>query len=553
MKPLFRTTGVFLAALFILSSCNKGSEIATRIPSDAYVVVHFNTKNLQEKLPWSEIKSTAWFQAAYNDSSKSSWSKKLMEDPSASGIDADKGLVLFVSKGEGEKLNIVIEGDLKSAEDFLKFNQPFNSPDTVNKDGNLNLLSLQHKGVVGWDDTRFIYVVSVPDSRGSFSFGGGNQSPLHRENTSIAAAYCKKIFNLPKDSSLAKDKRFTSLLNEKGDIHAWVNSEIMMKYSKATAALGMLKLNDLFEDSRNAFTANFEKGAMVVNQKSYLGKELTKLIKKYKGPGINTSLISKIPSDDIIGLFSINFKPEGLKEFLKLIGVDGFANLYLTQVGLTLDELTKALSGDFLVSVSDLTQSATQGDSITSKIPKGHFLFAMGIGDKASFQKLQDALHKVLPPPSGSPNDVVMENNDKLFAVSNNQEFAKDFIEGKQDHKPDFLKEFDGKPLGFFMDINKILSFIPTDEKDSLKVAALQKSKAFWDKIVASGGNIKGDAMTGKTTISLVDKNTNSLKQLNTYLNDMYLIREARMKKIEVNPLLDSLLMPPPVDTVKVP
>lgn len=540
---------VVLAMLFILSSCNKKNDIGKRIPSDALTVVHFNTKSLLDKLPWSDIKSSDWFQEAYKKSSQTGWSKQLLDDPAASGFDSDKGLTLFIGKGEGGGMNIVVEGNLKDAESFSKFNQHFDSSASITKDGDLSILGFQGKALVGWNKSQFIYVMPIPESANKFQFGEDSKLPSDTDNFAAATAYCKKLFNLPEKSSLAGDSRFSDLMKENGDIQAWVNNESMMKLSPAGGAMGMFKLGDLYENSRTAYTVDFDNGAIVMSGKGYLGKKLLDLVKKYKGSGINTSLISNIPSDDIEGLYIANFKPKLLTEILKLIGVDGLANLTLTKFGLTIDDIANAMDGDLLFSVSDL-----QKDTTASPVPDMHALFVMGIGDKASFQKVLDAIHKVVPPEMTNSGKVVMKNNDKEFVISNNDKFAQEFMDGKQNNKPEFMDKLSGNSIGFYLDMQKILSFIPVNNMDSLNVQAINKSKAFWGNVVASGGSIKDNAITGKATLNLQDKSTNSLKELNTYMNEMFLIMKTKNENKELNTVrLDSLLTPPPIDTLKVP
>jgi hypothetical protein len=48
-----------------------------------------------------------------------------------------------------------------------------------------------------------------------------------------------------------------------------------------------------------------------------------------------------------------------------------------------------------------------------------------------------------------------------------------------------------------------------------------------------NSGDKKGDAITGEVEINLVDKNTNSLKQLNNYVNTLAKI--FKQKKSEYN------------------
>ena len=146
-------------------------------------------------------------------------------------------ITFFVQKGPSDDYNIVFEGKLKDEKAFEDFNKNLDPASTKKKDGDINLLILKEQGVVGWDDKHFAYVTNsgsfksqyagqwnIPDSQ-------SNMAPAV-ENNVVLSSYCKSLFSLKSDSSLAKNKKFTDLLSEKGDIHAWINSEEIMEELK---------------------------------------------------------------------------------------------------------------------------------------------------------------------------------------------------------------------------------------------------------------------------------------------------------------------------------
>jgi hypothetical protein len=71
-----------------------------------------------------------------------------------------------------------------------------------------------------------------------------------------------------------------------------------------------------------------------------------------------------------------------------------------------------------------------------------------------------------------------------------------------------------------------------------------------WNNLIASGGEFKDNGFTFHAEINLINKDTNSLNQINNYLDEMYRINEARKDRSTAK--LDSLLVPPPIDTVNV-
>jgi hypothetical protein len=305
---------------------------------------------------------------------------------------------------------------------------------------------------------------------------------------------------------------------------------------------------------------NFENGKISIDQNQYTSKELSDILKKYMGSSVNMAMIKNIPSQDVVGLMAFNFKPEGIKEIIKLTGTDGLANTFLQELGFNLDDVSKATNGDFLLAFSDLqiqkTSSAGNDSSAENMMPAFNkpdfnYIFSLGIGYKASFQKIIDALKK-----QGSQmgadslvNKYVM--NDKTFAFGSSTEFANKYLAGNSNSKYDFSDKISGHPFGFFLDLHKIISAFATTQTDKAnEKAMLDLSLNTWENILADGGDFKNGGFQFHTEINLVNKDTNSLKQLNNYFNEMHKLSEA--EKDDNTTRLDSLLVPPPTDTVKV-
>jgi len=561
MKRLFKYFFLLSAVVVIFSSCGKNNNTGKMIPSDALFVARVDIKSIESKLPLDEIKQSVWFKQSIADPSVPEWRKKILENPSASGIDLDDGLTFFVTVNSGQNY-IVAEGKIKNEKDFEQFNKNFDSSQTIQKEGGINLLGLKDKSILGWNDNYFAYVTSAPEnSYKDFKWNDTtNLQPVNPVNNSAGlSAFCKSLFSLKSDSSLAGNDKFNALLKENGDIHAWQNNEALVKSSSSMSMLSMLKLDAFTKDNIITYTVNFENGKIAIDQNAYMSKELSDVLRKYEGP-INMDMIKNIPSQNVIGLLAFNFKPEGIKELIKLTGADGLVNTYAQQMGFSLDDISKATNGDFLLAFSDLKipkTSVNKNDSSEDNSeydnfkPEFNYIFSVGIGDKASFQKIINVLKKTGSQMGADSlvNKYVM--NDKTFAFGSSVDFANQYLAGKSNNKYDFSGDFSGHPFGFFLDIHKILSeFSDFKSIDSSDRAMLNQSLNTWNNIICDGGDFKNNAFKFHTEINLVNKDTNSLKQLNNYFNEIYQLNKA--EKDENTARLDSLLVPPPTDTVKV-
>ena len=120
-------------------------------------------------------------------------------------------------------------------------------------------------------------------------------------------------------------------------------------------------------------------------------------------------------------------------------------------------------------------------------------------------------------------------------------------------NKYDFTDKINGHPVGLFIDFQKILSAFTTETNNKPDAKAMMdQSLKIWNNLYMYGGDYNDGAFTAHTEINLVDQNTNSLKQLNAYFDGMFQLHEAKKARNSNGRNLDSLLTPPPIDTVKV-
>ena len=556
-----------IVSAILFSSCSKSNDEGKMIPKNAMFVALLNTKSLSEKVTWDDVKQTSWYKQMYADTATKGWMKKLLDNPENSGIDSKASIIFFVKKGSGDDYDIVFEGQLKNEKDFEQFNKNLDPSSTAKKDGDINMLTMKENSVVGWNDKHFAYVTNSNSIKSKYAADWdttNNQSNISRaiDNNVVLSALCKSLFSLKSDSSLAKNEKFSKLLSEKGDIHAWVNTEEMTKNNSAMGMLGMLKLDIFFKDNISTYTVDFDNGKIKVNQRAYAGKEFTDFLKKYKGGNINTDMIGNIPSQNVIGVFAMNYKPEGLKELIKLTGIDGFINMYAGQMGFNLDDFVKATNGDLMVAFSDLKMKSdsfnykddsgrTTNANVYSR-PDVNYLFSVGVADKQSFQKLIDAGKKIGNEMGGKDDLASFNLNDKTFAIGNTQPTVNQYLAGSK-NKFAFTDKLSGHTIGLFVDIQKILSVLNNESliKDADAKTIMTESMKTWNNVYFTGGEMDDDAMTGNTEINFVDQSTNSLKQLNHYFDEIakVMLAKKEREKSKWN-VPDSLMTPPPIDTV---
>ncbi|MBC7889633.1 MAG: DUF4836 family protein [Ferruginibacter sp.] len=534
------------AAAIIFSSCAKTNTQGKLIPKEAAIVIQLDGKSLSSKLPWDEIKQNPLFQEMNGDSSLPATLKSLLDNPDNAGIDSHADLMLFVIK-DSMGGYIGFEGKVKDESIFKTFNKQITENGAESEKDGVQFIS-KSPVCVGWTKEKFVYVFDVPQ----LSQMDELTKRMMRDSIDVRSrsardigATCKAVFVLKESNSLAKDEKFTQLMKETGDIHFWMNSEELGKGGSSATALAMVNLDKFYKGNITTATLDFDKGKMLVKAKTYASEEMVKLFKKYSGGKINEDMIRRMPGKDVVAIMALNFKPEAIRELIKMTGLDGLINLGVEKIGFSMDDFIKANKGDIFFGLSDLVMKPDtttykfkeQEENISiSEKPGFNFIFSASIGDKESFNKLLNAGKKIGREQysDSSKVPVSFSSNGTYFALSNNKQNVDQYL-GTAGTDFDFISKISGESFGGYLNIQTLLkSFGNLATKDSSAKIAYDASLKMWDNILWKGGNYSEDGIQQTIEINLVDKTTNSLKQLNQYaakLSELY--KEQRRKQKE--------------------
>ena len=531
---------VVMAVCF--TACKKTNTQGRLIPEDAAIAVQVDGKALLSKLPWTEIKENQLFQAIYGDSNLQATIKKLLDDPEKAGIDINNDL-LFFTKKDSTGGYIAIEGSVKDAALLKTFNSEITNNGSASESDGVNYIS--HAPLcAGWNNEKFVYIIDAPRLKGMDNLSRRMMTdsididkPMPRD---ISAA-CKAVFALKESNSLAQDEKFTKLMKQPGDVRLWINSEALSGDAVGMAA--MVNLDKLYKGNITTFAASFDNGKITMNGHSYAGEDLAKLYKKYGGGKVNEDMLKRIPGKDIVAVAGLNFKPEGIKELLKMLGLDGFANVGLVKgLGFSMDDFIKANKGDIAFGISDLqlkTDTSSNRMNMDNDLPINsrmkpdfNFIFSAAIGDKDAFNKLINAGKKLGDKFVNDKNlPIAYNSNGNYFVLSNSKENADQYLSGT-DASADFISKISGQAFGAFLNIQAAMKpFINEASKDSVDKAMYDATLKMWDNVLWKGGDIEDGAITQNIEINLLDKTTNSLKQLNQYTSELGKLQKEKQKK----------------------
>lgn len=507
-----------LAIGSLLTSCGSFDKNSPLIPKDAAFVIHLNTNSLSSKLSWDDIRKSNWFTniAIHGNDSLT---KKILEDPANSGMDTKAGFFAYGRRIANGASYFAFTGTVKDAGAFEAFNKQVNgSKEVITKD-NLKTILFKNKAAVTWNNNKFLYLSETnfePMQNLDSTHVYHAPEPMDYHETA------KRIFNSKRDSLLISDDRFASMMKDEGDVHFWSNAESFSTDNPYLGMLSLLRTEVYFHETVTAATVSFDNGKISAHAKTYSNKDMSELFKKYSGTALNASLVQRIPSDNVVGVLAANYKPEGLKEFLKLGGLDGFVNSFLGEYHLTLDEVIAATKGDLLISFSDWTTKKTKVslgagmDSLPIEKPSVNVLVAMSVNNKAPFEKLIDAGEK-LNSSGGLPMGITFKLNNDFFVAGSDPVFVDAFLTGGSHNFP-FLSKISGHPVGLYVDLNKMMS---STNRDTTAGDFMTTSANMWKDILVTGGEFKDNAIQQDMEVNLIDQNTNSLQQLNSYIEKL--------------------------------
>lgn len=527
-----------VAAILLLASCSKTNEQGKRVPEDALVAVVVDGASLSEKLPWDELKQNILFKNALSDSNLPAFVKQALENPDNSGIDTKKDLIFYLVKDSSGGYG-VFTGTLKTADKFHSLLLEIIKGGSEEEKEGIKTIS-KSPIIAGYDKESFVILVDIPSLKKS-NFYNDEALATPRD----LASTCFNIFKLNEKKSLGSNEKFTSLVKEKGDIHLWLNVEQIYK-DIPSGGMGMFKMDKLYEGNVTTSTLNFENGKITSKSSHYSNKELAAVWKKYEGNSIDENMVKRIPAKDIAMVLAMNFKPEGIREILKVTGMDGMVTMATGLLGFNLDDFIKANKGDLLLALTDFKSPITDGLSIPNdsldfeavrENPTPDILFATSIGDKEAFNNLVKTIKKMGDKGIGTDKvkDVAYNLNDKYFAIGTSKENVDKFLAGgNTDYE--FLKKMSGNPIAVYVNIQYIIKAFQFSVKNDNGAKSISDlSKKLFQDLYLTAGEYSNGALHTSLELNMVDKNTNSLKQLNQFFGTVaqYMIAEKKRKNEE--------------------
>ncbi|KAA5536533.1 DUF4836 family protein [Taibaiella lutea] len=540
MRKMLRFVPIILCFSIFLSSCSSTDSNTKYISKDAIGVLSINTTQLAKKVAINAISGSPIFQ----DMLKKAGSDTTALDIEKTGIDPLNVFYIYglADKRLSGKSKFMMIIPLKNATNFKAFIKEKFPEAVFSQKGKLNFVKFNTNICMGWDEKTAIASAATPN----YDEWNSLPSAAPVDMVTIMTEDIEKTFSLDKEQSLANNPKFATLQKENHDISFWLNYEGfingMPQEQVGTAGMILASQKNLLKDIYVAGGLDFEKGKIVSDATYYFNPAIKGISEALEPKSINNDLLKRVPGQQMNLMMSYHFNPKGLIKVLETMNVLPLAVSGLKEYGLTLDDVTKAFTGDFLLAVTDFSVASESksytmnGVSInqTAPVPSFKASLSFKINDKPSFDKIMQLVvnNELMSNPTPGvytlSSFATLVTNGEYAAVSNDAAVASAFMQ-PGNSKFDVPSDVKNQPYGFYADIKNSVKSIPLDliygKEDT---AVFHDGRLLLESINAYGGKLEGDHTKFHFEILFQDKGENSLMQLIKFSQK---IAEAEMKQ----------------------
>jgi hypothetical protein len=373
---------------------------------------------------------------------------------------------------------------------------------------------------------------------------------INELKTEMTASFSQKESN-----SVADIPEFRDLLQEKTDAGFWVNSAT----SFDEMPLPLPKLKTLLENNYTAATLNFESGKMVLNSKSFSGRALKEILKKYAGPEVDLSLVERYPSNNVNGFMAFSFDPQLFYGLVQYMEVGGVVNGFLTRfmgTEYTLQDALKAIKGEIAVVVSDISAPAAapqQPGMPPNTIPGAKVIINIPVGDKVQMNKVMDMLvetgmltkvnNEYVPKGTMVPGLTAVAN-DKNILIASDQALLTSYRAGtgKATLKPGVINDFKGKAGVMYFDIASVMDVVATTSASNPQSGEIMPTaRQTFNNVKGYVNNFNGNYTEAHFDLNFQNEKENSLTSLVKFVSK---VAEVNKKYSSGEVTVDSTMAP---------
>ncbi len=529
MKKLLHLSFSFLAAVIMLTSCGKKyPEQLKIIPKNSASIVGFNIAELGDTLAKDNASIDSIFGQLKETSGTDVMHGADFNGIKNSGLDFTKTIYFFgnqtnsVSKGTVRIVNAAAA--LKDEKQLDSFLMKHGKIGELKKANGFSYRVVDNNSMVSWNKNTVVWTNYMMVEEKVFD---SSINELRKESASKQTenmlVEVEKLFNLKESESAASLDGFVDLVKGSPQVFSWNNMDNMLNAYTAGMPLPV-GLSEIFKDNFVATTFNFERGKIAAHSTCYFNAGMQALLKQYNGPKVNLDLISKFPSQNIDGAFIASFNPQIFPALLKLSSTESFANLGLTTVGLTTDDLTSWMKGDIAVVLSDFTLGIPENAKDFSIMdmaaikPSAKLLISIPVTNKAALDKVLTSASKFIDEWKMKLKEhqlYLKITNDNVFVTSDTA-LIDQYLASKQPANIDkaLLDRFNGKAIAGYVDFNRTMQGISFGKSIPLIDSIKTTMNNTFGNALFTMDNYDGKVIKADAELQLKDNSMNSASVL---------------------------------------
>ncbi len=565
---LIKKTTLLLALSFLFVSM-QAQKLQQYIPKDATFVMSMNLANLNNKISFEKLQQYDFYKESMKEMEKEiarddEQLAKLMMNPSDAGIDIMSESYMFGKMSEDASVFgfLFTISDKKKFDKFFKEQIMPEAQGVIGKIGKFKTMNADGT-TLAWNNDVGMMFGAEPNGSGGVS------------KETLVATMTKSVINGKKKNSILSNSRYAKVTTKKkADMRVWVDYDwvidMQMKNQDPMMAGVSETMKKLYKDTDYMMELNFNDGAMVLDSKMFSNNETLDRMRKMSTGELNKNFYKYLPKDNLLGYFSMALETESFADAMfEMFGpmlkdmdmnrtqMEDMALQTLNGVGLELDRkgLYEMVKGDMVFAVTGMREFSvmkTQYDEDFNKIEVEakqklpEFTMMMSYGKETEVMKLvnmaagmgmltkvgESNSYKVAVPIPDVPMDMYLSMKDGILFFTNNDQLAggkmADGYSKANRMTKDQQKLMKESTGAIFWDIPQSLAAAAEYARsegmmDSTTDKMLNVSKQSLESIIMKSDKEVKNSHNSQFSFNFVNKRMNSLDQLFSYFNEMYL------------------------------
>ncbi|HUX84863.1 MAG TPA: DUF4836 family protein [Chitinophagaceae bacterium] len=506
MKKIFsplRQAPVLLVVL--LASCTQKQDPSYYIPRDAAVVAGINLGRITSDVNLDTLMNSPMVREIMHHMGDSA-SSQIIRDPSSLGVDLSGEAFLFMESDTAHGTHYVaLVASLKDPaklEAHLKANHPAGE---VKTEGDGGHMYLNGKGMIGWNS----HVVML-----FHQMGGGDNDTVKENFLNIF----QQLAGQGKSGSIATQSSFPE---NRGDFMLWMNVGAIYHHfannPKLKMVSGMLR-PEIYQGNYVEVEGNFQRGKILLTSTYTLNDQMAHIMGKISSRSLDPDLLKRIPSGNPDALIALSFQPNGIKDYLNLLGVEGVVDEALSQkANIGLDTALNAFKGDLILALLPKTASDTSV----------RWVGVLTVGDTASMARILDEVASMgmiqkqgamtySLATSKEGKAMTLETNSRFLVMASSKDLADQYISGTN---PGFTgpiaDQANGKSAVIYLDFTGMGDIMKKAQgKLPWKMHGMGKHPDLFRDLIVTSNPLSGNSETSTLTLDMTDSSTNSLQQI---------------------------------------